>query len=505
MSSHKGVILQKDPDHLIPQGAYEAAATGCNVMGYAAVIEGELMPITDTKVMTWDEFNKFQEEFKAEPIIVFLGTYPKGYKEENVQPMVLVEDDVEVVKDGKTETEIQALVVGFAEGDFGKFAKKDGHSDEHHLFEELVKPIFDEYTQKNGDNSTIEGLMEFLEFDAQQKRLMGASSGRGVIKLMTSDNEIISFNNNKMGFVADWGSMSQHCGFGQEKASEETSTADKKKTGWWDKKKGQQTAAVETPPANNKEGPTDQKSVKGISPPKDGHLFVRSKQNRSHADKRTVYQDLCGFTPTAEKHGVGYRQCPWVQAPISVIEKTTLSWDWFEFRDDRWSSAFLDEQRTKKGQTKTETKYVQTAETKKEESADSLLTVPTDEVEWMKKEFLTDEAIKKTMQGVQGIPTLDSIEAIEKKYPSFYQKTGHNIEEAFRWPPEKMLTFILKAPKASRLLMFGIMSAYIKLLSQGDKKLSEIAGTTSATKAEDPPAASVKSSSFWDKKKTATK
>lgn len=517
MSSHRGVILQKEPDQLVPQEAYEAAAKGCNVMGYSAVIDGELMPITDKKVMSWEEFDKFQKDFQGEPMVLFLGTFPDDCDPQDIQPMVLIDDEIEV--EGKKEPEIRALLVGYAEGDFSKFAKKNSKlSAEFHFFEEVVHPILDEYTEKSGEESSIDDLMEYLEQDAQVKRIKAAMTGRGVVKFMTDDNEILSINENKVGFVGDWGNMSQHCGFGQ---TSETATGEKKKSGWWAKKKGA-TAAAETPPVKtgddekketvppgNKEGPTDQKKVadhlgKGLSAPPDGKLFIRPKENLSHKDKREVYDNLCRWCPTAENNnGKGYRQRPWVPADITNIEKTTLSWEKFELRDDPWSVEFMKEQRAKKKKD-TETKHIQSAEQIKAEKADDLLTVPSDEVAALLKDFMTDDEIVKVQKGVQGLPQLAAIEAIETKYPSYFQKTGHNITESFHWPPGKWLMHITRYPKATRLLIFGIIAAYVRQASEGDKKLSELAKGEPA-KAEEPKAEEKKSGGYFSRKKASAK
>lgn len=450
-------LLQKNKGQLIPKDVYEQASKDCNTMGVAFVMSSE-----DTKelvyqfrdhndgVMDWDNFNSFQEEFKDEAVLFFLGEMKDGYFQEDVQPFVIIEDD------GKGQ------VVAFIEGDYSNMVNTGSNrTPEYHMKDKVLVPALEKYLE-NSKEPSLDGLMQYAGSPEVRKTILEASAGRCVVKLLAATGEITTFTRGAEAGRFDWGEISNP----PVKAEEP------KKRSFADmfKKKSEAKAENKKPVEEQKtvihkvEEPKKTEAAVIDSAAPAGKVWARPKAGTPDKAMKKWNEKFVGGLHK------GWKDRPWVAIDPKQADANT------EFKDQM--VAALAKAEAEKN-SKSSVPFVKNLDNKHIPSvASDVPIIPPTQLEAFKKTFLEHADIKKLMEGVQGIPTPEQLKAFEKKYPSFFEKTGVHIQQTLGWPHHKRADLCVNYPHLAAVLLSGVSNELCKMLNEHPNKEEE--------KAEEP-------------------
>lgn len=493
-TKHTGIILGMLAGEIMPVEAYQKAAAGMNIAGFATVKDGELKVVRNGEPFTDEEFMEWQESLKGFNRLMFLGNYPDGYNEDDAQPLVLT-------RDGETPTSVVCI-----EGDYSNLHQpSENCADETQVVKRVINPLLGKYISDN-DEPTPEGFVAYaLGTKTVHDSITEASKTRGVVVFMTGDGDINAISNNKLGHQFDWGSMSQTCGYTESVYPAKGDEAPgmqmkaKKKMVIASDKPATADPAKETAPSkqDNKEGPVAPDPINkpgdvcvpdkqgAVFAPPEGKVYVRPIRGLSNSDQKSIYHQACGFTPSKESGQYGWKDRPWVLADMSksLQFKNKLEW-----KDESALAAALDKARSNKDTKPHEVKSEQTlpAETKSSDVPIIPMAMQGD----FNAKFMKSAEIDAIMKGHKKPQTLAEIEKWETDNPDFTKKTGMTLEQFARAPYHKKVEL---CQQYHFLAALGLQT-YGNALIKAEAKIAELEATLdkettpAVVKAEEPAA-----------------
>lgn len=462
MASQQAVLIQKNRDQLVPIEIYQRVLDQLqpNRMGYAGVIDNSLL-LDHCKVMAADEFKALQDEYKDVTILFHLSKGPaEGFDDRDKQPSVLSEDE---------DTQ-EPYVVGFAEGQFGKYAKPKGpRMEETLMMDELIMGHLNAYFEADKEPS-IEKFMAYLKDPRIENDIKGAITGRGVVKLLANTGEICTFANNTQGKKYDWGEISisydppeqkaeapKRRGFGQRmpKASEPSPSPAE--------------AAPQLPPPpgetvlpdKKEEEPKKEEEVKTAAsskfPPKAGHAWVKPISGQSKAFYKSWYEKAIGFVPQhgKEPYPMGWKAHPAVCVPFEKVPDRSL------FAETNQPYSKIAEAITKGAAKNVEAQHIQSS------------VVPATQLTAFHKTFMERADIKAYNQGVKAPPSLDEVKAWEDKEATWFEKTKIPVMSTLGWPPAARKELHNNYPHLAELRSAALTHELVKKMSAGEQKKTE--------------------------------
>lgn len=436
--ANKAIILTKNIGQLPPDVACEKAMAGHNVIGAAFVEDGELIVQRQASPFDLETLKEFQNEYKGSAIITIFQTMDTPINEGNIQPFSVEED-------GKT------LLAVFIEGEYERYAKpKETASAERRWFDTAFMPLLKAYSEQKGEEASVKGFMDYLDDPAMRKTLEESTTGRGVIKVLAETGEIKAFSKGEGQFKSSWGEVSHGYSEGEFPATEKKAS----------KFFGSRKAKAEAPPAEVKpieEKPketdktvvhkqeeskkTETASITPVLVARVGHVFARPIAEIRKHDKRMkgLLMGVLGGLPKG-----------WKSMDYFEIPKDKVNRNW-ELKDQTAISAALEDAKNGKS------------------SAQQGL-IPPKMQEDFKKIFLESSDIKKTMQGVQTLPSIEQLQSDENKHPTWYDKTGIHVQHTFNWPRAKLDELASQYLPLYKLRAEAITNMLIKQMHEHPKK-----------------------------------
>lgn len=200
-SEHKGLIMvrhpKKDPpkdllDHLLKE--YPSCT------GMATASNGVLQAEGYTDAATTEAVQSVIKRFADQPLAMFFGNFPKGYKEDDIPPHIILGDDA------------NPQLVAFAEGDFPNYHKKEsGHADSFFACINFLRPKMRKLSMSLGDD--IKKVLAEMKDPLFKQEMENIISGTGTITFMASTGEICTFAKQPLQTGFDWGWVSNPHGF----------------------------------------------------------------------------------------------------------------------------------------------------------------------------------------------------------------------------------------------------------------------------------------------------
>jgi hypothetical protein len=436
--AHKGLIVVKKKDQLLPDAFLEKTVTaykscyGCAIITHDGA--PELIELSSTEAPTVDAVNQIQKEFKDKIIVFHFGDFPAGFNEDDKQPFVLLEDDNK-----------KPIMVGFLEGDFNGFAKAgSSHSDAFFVVNEYLKPRLKEDYQKN--NNSMLALVGSIKSPRTKRELEAQMGESGTITLMPITGDMTSFvrGANHADFPAFW--TSNALGYGEGTTAVGLAAQLKQKMG---KSAAALLGAVAGPKSDLP--PKPPKTETATAPVIETELKMGSpERNWSKNQKKNWYEKYAGFVPP------NYKDCPQVpiKNPGKIIKSVT------ELVPSQESGYPPRE------------KDITTHHIPHDEKAVVVEVIPV--IPPSEKTKLT-ELFKILNTSGQRMPTdVDDIARIEGKYATFAQVSGlKGLEDTFNLPYTFLCDLCKECPKAAALLIMNYRASYIPTLGEEYKPPAE--------------------------------
>lgn len=467
-SQHTGIILGMQAGEVMPLEAYQKAATGMNIAGFALVLDGELKVVRNGEPFTDEEFMTWQEQVKGENRILFLGKFPENYSEEDAQPLVMTTED------GKPTSVI------FIEGDYSNLHQpEETCADENQLLKRVINPMLNKYIKDNED-ATPEGFVnQLVGVKHMHDMVQDACVARGVAVFMTGDGTVKSISKNDLKFDASWGSMSQNCGYseGTFPEKEEPSSGIEMKV----KKKKMMTSTADpaapaketSPPPGNKEGPVDRPAAAPDAPnkpgspvvpdlqtaifnPPQGKVYVRPNKGLTKSDQKSVYHQVGGFTPSKQSGDYSWHERPWI---LAELEKAMKYRNKIEFKDQTALANALAASRSDKDTTPHALKADQTRPVETVKPTDVAI-IPMSMMGDYNAKFVKSPEVEKTLKGPS--LTIAQVEAWEKEHPDFVKKTGMTLGQLANLPYHKKVELCSQYHFLAALALQTYGNQYIK-------------------------------------------
>lgn len=465
-----GTILQKNIDKIIPQQAYEKAMAMNPAVGSYVIVSvdengmKELL-IQSAEPMNTETFMDFQKEFQDRLLLVYLG-------DSKDQPFVLVDD-------GEEENPEPEVVVLY-EGDFSINRPPKAAAPAYtFMVDKVLKPLPQAYFESLSEDAepSVDGFMGYLD-NTEVATALHAVSGnsRHALKVLANTGEIKDFSNNQLGGKFDWGELSQLNGYseGSFPAKEEAAaTPAQSKFQKWFANKGkpkseqQPEAPSKDKPAATPAAPPDKEvpATKTDTAIPSGKVMARPRSGMSHSDTKTWYQKAVGYTPSKQNSQQSWKDRPWVAVDSGKLPKNS----------ELQSGQPIAEAVVKASEKKLENKHIPSLmEQEQAKKAADIPVIPPAQLADFKAKFLEDPEIKKLMQGVQGLPTIEMLKSIEDKHPSFTQKTQQALVNVLQWPHHKRVDLCVNYAHLAALLIMSLSVEWGKgLLQRAQQKQTE--------------------------------
>jgi hypothetical protein len=491
---HTGIILGMNAGEIMPLPAYQAAAKGQNMAGFALVKEGKLRVFQNGEPFTDEEFMKWQEDHKEFNRLLFLGAYPEDYSEKDCQPFVLTRGE------NKEPTSIVMI-----EGDYSNLHQpEEAVCDEYQLVQRVINPILNKYIADSDDPSPQDFIKQTLGTKELYDKINNANAGRGVVVFMTDDGTVSAISKNDLKLTAGWGSMSQSCGYSEGTFPKETEApADgvvmkrKKKMVAEDKSATPAPApaepAKETAPApdtvrpDNKEGPVDRPINKpgdvvvpdlqtAVFQAPEGKLYFRPNKGLSNSEQKSTYHQVGGFTPSKNSGEYGWDQRPWM---LGDAEKVIKWRNKVEIKDENAFAAALAKARSNKDTT------VHSQVDPNIKRASNVAIIPDGQMDAFRKTYQPSKEVQDAIKGP--VISISQITKWEEDHPDFTKKTGLTLEQAASLPYFKKVELCSQYHFLAALLIQSMGNEIVKLKAEKPSATSVPAtGKTDQVVAEQP-------------------
>lgn len=494
---HKGVIIIKHADQLVPQAAFEEALKTCkSCYGASMAAEGQLVVGAVGKAGTLEELMQTQTDNKDLGVIFYFGDYPADYQREDMQPFVLLRD-----------TEAKPILACFLEGDFKHHVPdKSLHSGEYSVVTDTLIPKLKTYFEMVDNN--IDKLMETLEKPAIGKELSNTFSDRGVIVFMSNTRKIITYSENALEGTFPWGSMSQVGDYKEGADAKEESQPEGlsnfrrpgKAVGKSSTPAAADVSAKPTGKAPKREQAVevtkpDEKTVEGkpepvVEPGKTDTTApdvvgpkVKCPENVQGKNAiRAWYHKNAGFCPD------GYKHKPTVTSkltaePAKAVPDTAMAAALAKAAPEAGSgkSVGAGKETTSKptGKDTTPKHVASVTATGGTPAAAKAPSEPVPVLSADQKKYIVDDFLK----GAQVQKSLDvnardiidpKLMSDDSKYPMFTEQVGlTGLEQTFRWDYGSLVEMGTYAPEALACLFLETRLAYLKVLSAEGKAVTE--------------------------------
>lgn len=471
-TKHTGIILGMVAGEIMPLEAYQKAAQGQNIAGFATVKDGELKVVRNGEPFTDAEFMEWQETLKDCNRLLFLGNFPADYNEDDdAQPLVMT-------RDGDTPTSVV-----FIEGEYSNLHQPtEAVADENQLLTRVINPLLSKYIDDNEEPSP-EGFVQYaIGTKTVHDSIADACKTRGVVVFMTGDGNISAISKNDLGFKASWGSMSQNCGY-----REGTFPAKEEPSGMQMKPKKKMVVGSTTPVTtpvvapgkeDNKEGPVSPDPINkpgdvcvpdkqgAVFAPPEGKVYVRPLKGLSKSDQKSLYHQAGGFTPSKQSGEYGWFERPWILAEVSKALQFKNKLEW---KDETALAAALAASRSNKDTTpKVVTPVIsQTAETNK---SGDVPVIPMSMQGDFNAKFMKSTEIEGILKGHKKPLTLAEVEKWEKENPDFTKKTGMTLHQFILTPYHKKVELCQQYHFLAALALQTMGNAIVRL-EQGVSKI----------------------------------
>lgn len=441
---HKATVLSALPGHVIPEPLLtRVLEAGKNtIVGFLSFNGDKLLVQRSTKL---EGVRELCETFKEDHVVLVVQHSEDGVDKEDLQPFLLLGE------------EQQPELVMLAAGKFTNQAIKDSKRPPAcHMLENVLTPALEEVM---GECDTVDEFLDKLSEPENSAALNTlAEEGEGQIILLTAARRIKTFSKDGEGYKFEWGTASEVFGY-QEKEFPEKETPIPKST----LKLKKRIEVAPTPPASAS-------SVPAVPAPKPGDGKV------VNAAEAEAHKKIIPLAKNPYEH--------LVQAPPAYLkDKKTKQWYYrhagFLPENPHWSTkpAVLVKTPDKrqledpnshfrvvpaKGKDVVPNHVPQTVDMLKPEEKNEPLRVPHKQTESFKIAFLAKPSVKAAMEAATVIPTIQEIEAYEKKIPSFSERTGLDIERTLGWRFEDRLAFCVDYPHLTAILLGSYAMALSK-------------------------------------------
>lgn len=188
-----GIVALKKKGQIIPAAFFEKAVKQGFISSYGLVgasnltldiNAGKVEPPLDTLV---PDLMAMQDRVKDEDFFIYLGRYPEGFSEEDLQPFVLLSETGE--KDSEKFT--NPLLAALIEGDFAAHYQANGagetqHSAEFSCSNKLVEEFQGWYDHVE---ESMEALLNEMDTYTAKQKLGGMIGEAGLIAIIPFDGE----------------------------------------------------------------------------------------------------------------------------------------------------------------------------------------------------------------------------------------------------------------------------------------------------------------------------
>lgn len=445
--ANKAVILTSQASETVPEADFSKAMKDHNAFGTAFVADGSLNVLSQPSPFDVESFKKLEDELKSLNATYIFQTMTTPINVADVQPFTLDEDD------GTTKLAV------FIEGDYDRYAKPgEVASAERQWFETVLKPMLGTYAEGAGESASIDGFFKWLEKPENAALIKESTATRGVIRLLSDSGEFKTFTKGTGFKVHPWGEVSHVEGEFPEKVE-----APAKKSavlGLFKKAAAAKAEEAPTEPAKPEpEKKEDDKiiihkteepkktetasvpSVPGLPAGKVWARPIRSVRNHNKTMKKTL-ENMLGALPK------GWPSMDWFAVDAAKV-KDSKNW---ELKEQGPIAEAL-------------TKAKNGKEDKLTAQAARAGLVPPKQQEDFKNIFMKSPEIVKAME-TPTLPTIEELQAIENKDPTWYDKTGIHVQDTLNWPATKIEDLDRNYHELFRLRQQAITNMLIKQLRE---------------------------------------
>ena len=256
--SFQGTIIVKNAGHLIPTAFLEHALKQFpTLVSIASATDGKFETDGMLKDHTIVELDEWNQLFKDQDMIMYLGEYPDKFPEDTVPPFVLVSEKV-MIKGEKEPIDEPKLLL-FTDGEFNDYAQTNStHSGAFFAVQKYFQPKISKWMDGKQENLSKVVMPKLLDEDIQENitnHLAGPTcvvfydhTGKLIVCTTKKDDEAISH---------DWGFASNGCGWEPEaeKKQEEPAPAAATSVPSTGKSRFRRASSVNTEAANDRPAP----------------------------------------------------------------------------------------------------------------------------------------------------------------------------------------------------------------------------------------------------------
>lgn len=492
-------IVKKAKDHIIPEAFWiKVLETKPNVFGVAFTEDG-VVGLQGGSIDQLDDplksFQEVQEAYSGHEMLFWLDKFPEGYSEDDIQPYIL-----------NAAENANVYLAVFIQGDYKNFSHPGStRRDEFFAIENTVQSSVDELIElTDGD---MERISKALGNPARKQAFENACASEGTIIVVCGNGDIHSYvkDPKQKSGLFEWGETTDTCGYSEGTFPEKETEAEKesekppnKLAALLGKKKeikgSPPPAPVQKTEAKKEEKVGETTIIRAGSVPPVTQKMVKWDVPKEWSNKmrKQIIQHSLGMLPPDWKTRTEIT-CPENKVPRKVTSVVVK--DFKEMGEQLKNGTATQTIQEKTAEKVANTELPKTVATEKLSGMAKLAAieqaredskepqhvhidgfVPAGQLKDFKEKFLGSVAIKDLLG--KPVPSLEEVQELERKIPTWSEKTGLDTEKAWNWPDTSLTILVQQYPDLAKLLIKAYRMSDIKLKTMLNKQKLEQPATT---------------------------